>query len=105
MDAAEVPLTVAQTLRYNPVIQALRQRLPEMGELYSFTANQRLEPSTLAWHDDQETAGAGVLFHTAIHVFDALREITGLKVEAGDGAWPAGSCQGAGGPGYSHRRT
>jgi predicted dehydrogenase len=81
MDAAEVPLTVAQSLRYNPVIQALRQRLPEMGELYSFTANQRLEPSTLGWHDDQETAGAGVLFHTAIHVFDALREITGLKAK------------------------
>jgi predicted dehydrogenase len=79
MDAADVPLTVAQTLRYNPVIQALRQGLPDMGELYSFAANQRLEPSPLSWHDEQETAGAGVLFHTAIHVFDALREITGLK--------------------------
>jgi predicted dehydrogenase len=52
-----------------------------MGKLYSFTANQRLEPSTLAWHDDKETAGAGVVIHTAIHVFDALRYITGLKVK------------------------
>ncbi len=80
MDAAGVSLTVGQTLRYNPVIQALRADLSEMGQLYSFYANQRLEPSTLAWHDDKDAAGAGVLFHTAIHVFDALKMITGQKV-------------------------
>jgi predicted dehydrogenase len=76
-----VPLTVGQTLRYNPVIQALSRRLPEMGELYSFAANQRLEPSRLAWHDERDTAGAGVLFHTAVHMFDALKVITNVKVK------------------------
>ena len=81
MDAAGVALTVAQTLRYNPVIQALRAALPGMGQLYSFYANQRLEPSTLTWHDDRNAAGAGVLFHTAVHVFDALKTITGLRVK------------------------
>ncbi len=81
MDAAEVGLTVGQTLRYNPVIQALRGHLHEMGPLYAFFANQRLEPSRLAWHDDREIAGAGVLFHTAVHVFDALTTITGLRVK------------------------
>ncbi|MDP3478382.1 MAG: Gfo/Idh/MocA family oxidoreductase, partial [Desulfoprunum sp.] len=80
MDAAGVPLTVGQTLRYNPVIQALRAGISKMGPLYSFSANQRLEPSILAWHDDKDAAGAGVLFHTAIHVFDALKMITGRKV-------------------------
>jgi predicted dehydrogenase len=80
MKAAHCPLTVGQTLRYNPVIQSLKARIAGMGTLHSFTANQRLEPSTLAWHDDKESAGAGVLIHTAIHVFDALRYITGLKV-------------------------
>lgn len=78
--AAGVPLTVGQTLRYNPVIGELRRQLPELGPLHSFAVNQRLEPSTLDWHDDRETAGSGVLFHTAVHVFDALRLITGLKV-------------------------
>ena len=81
MNAASTPLTVGQTLRYNPVIRSLRSRIAEMGALYSFSANQRLEPSSLAWHDERETAGAGVLIHTAIHVFDALCFITGLKVE------------------------
>jgi predicted dehydrogenase len=81
MKAARCPLTVGQTLRYNPVIRGLQARITGMGKLYSFTANQRLEPSTLAWHDDKETAGAGVVIHTAVHVFDALHFITGLKVK------------------------
>ncbi len=75
-----LPLTVGQTLRYNPVIRHLRKRLPEIGRLYSFSANQRIEPSTLEWHARPELAGAGVSFHTAVHVFDALRHITGLEI-------------------------
>ncbi len=75
-----LPLTTGQTLRYNQVIQAFKQQLPTMGRLYSFAANQRLEPSTLAWHEEPKLAGAGVSFHTAVHVFDALRFITGSVV-------------------------
>ncbi len=74
-------LTVGQTLRYNQVIDRLRKLLPELGNLYSFSANQRIEPSTLDWHEQPELAGAGVSFHTAVHVFDALRYITGREVE------------------------
>lgn len=78
--ARNLPLTIGQTLRFNPVIQALRSRLPAIGTLCSFSANQRLEPSTLAWHGEPDLAGAGVSFHTAVHVFDALRYITGLEI-------------------------
>jgi predicted dehydrogenase len=81
MRDADTPLTVGQTLRYNAVIRELKVHLPEMGRLYSFAANQRLEPSALAWHDDPRLAGAGVMIHTAIHVFDALRFITGLRIQ------------------------
>lgn len=76
-----LPLTVSQTLRYNQVIRRFRELLPELGNLYSFSANQRIEPSTLDWHEQPELAGAGVSFHTAVHVFDALRYITGREVE------------------------
>lgn len=75
-----LPLTVGQTLRYNAVIRHLRQRLPEIGSLHAVSANQRIEPSTLEWHGRPELAGAGVSFHTAVHVFDALRYITGLEI-------------------------
>lgn len=76
----DLPLTVGQTLRYNRVIQLLRERLPHLGSLYSFATNQRLEPSTLGWHEDPALAGAGVSFHTAVHIFDALRYITGREI-------------------------
>jgi predicted dehydrogenase len=74
-------LTVGQTLRYNQVVWRLREELTSIGTLFSFSANQRLEPSSLAWHSDPTLAGEGVTFHTAVHVFDALRFITGLEVE------------------------
>ena len=73
-------LTVGQTLRYNQVIRGLRDYLPEIGPLYSLSANQRLEPSSLSWHEDPLQAGAGVSFHTAVHIFDAIRFITGLEI-------------------------
>ena len=70
-----VPFTVAQTLRYNSVVLGLRARLPTFGDLYSFSTCQRLEPSSHAWLEDPAVAGSGVIFHTAVHMFDAIRFI------------------------------
>ncbi|TKB27151.1 Gfo/Idh/MocA family oxidoreductase [Desulfopila sp. IMCC35006] len=75
-----LPLTIGQTLRYNSVICALRDMLPSMGRVFSLGASQRLEPSTLSWLEQPEIAGAGVIFHTAVHLFDALRFITGQEI-------------------------
>ncbi len=75
-----VPFTVAQTLRYNSVVLGLRARLPTFGDLYSFSTCQRLEPSSHAWLEDPAVAGSGVIFHTAVHMFDAIRFITGREV-------------------------
>lgn len=75
-----VPLTVAQTLRYNNVILALRDNLLSMGRLFSLCATHRLEPSTMSWLEQPEIAGGGVIFHTAVHLFDALRFITGQEI-------------------------
>ncbi len=75
-----VELTVGQTLRYNPVIRKLREELPNQGKLYTVYASQRLEPSDIKWLENPAEAGAGITFHIAVHVFDALHYITGLKV-------------------------
>jgi len=80
--AQRAPLTVAQTLRYNPVILALKRELPRAGRLFSFAADQRLEPSAHAWLTDPAVAGGGVVLHTAVHLFDALRFITGREILA-----------------------
>ena len=80
--ASSLPLTIGQTLRYNSVIRALRNRIAGLGQLYFFSASQRLEPSTLAWLENPKVAGGGVIFHTGVHLFDALRYITGEEIEA-----------------------
>lgn len=75
-----LPLTVCQTLRYNSVILALRENFSTMGKLFSLCATHRLEPSSLPWLEQPEIAGGGVIFHTAVHLFDALRFITGEEI-------------------------
>jgi predicted dehydrogenase len=77
---AGLPLTVAQTLRYNSVILALRDALPRAGQLHGFSANQRLERSTHPWLEDPAVAGGGVILHTAVHLLDALRFVTGREI-------------------------
>ncbi len=78
---AKLPLTVGQTLRYNATIRNLKEMLPRVGRLYSFRACHRLEQTPHDWLDVPEIAGAGVTLHTAVHVFDALRYITGYGVK------------------------
>jgi predicted dehydrogenase len=73
-------LSIGQTLRYNSVILGLKNHLAQMGKLFHLSASQRLEPSTLSWLDDPQVAGAGAIFHTGVHMFDALRFITGLEI-------------------------
>ena len=75
-----LPLTIGQTLRYNRVIGMLRAQMGNIGSLHSFVADLRLEPAALPWLDDPALAGAGVSLHTAVHVFDALRHITGREI-------------------------
>ncbi len=77
----DLKLTVGQTLRYNPVVLALKENIGRLGTLYSISANQRLEPSSLGWHEKIELAGAGVSIHTAVHVFDTLRFISGKEIK------------------------
>lgn len=70
---------VSQTLRFEPLTVALQQAFAEerLGRCVGFQFDQRLEPRGLAWEDDPETAGGGVLIQTGIHGIDALRFISG----------------------------
>lgn len=78
---ADLPLTVSQTLRYNTIILALKKELARIGRLHAFHAGHHLECIHHAWLDDPKIAGGGVIFHTAVHVFDALRFITSREVK------------------------
>jgi predicted dehydrogenase len=74
-----VPVMVAQTLRYNGAVRALRSRLDEIGAITSVSMTQRFEPSRLAWLDDPRQSGAGVALHTGVHCFDLIHHLTGMR--------------------------
>lgn len=79
--AHPVPVMVAQTLRYNEAIRALRAARSLIGPVRSLTFTQGFEPSPLDWLDDPRVAGGGMVLHTGIHMFDLVRQLSGLEVE------------------------
>ena len=68
-----VRLMVSQTLRFNAVVTAVKDRIPQLGSLHSIHLSQRFEPSPLAWLDQSDLAGGGIVLHTGVHSFDLLR--------------------------------
>lgn len=74
-----LPAMVAQTLRFNHVVRALKERVADLGPLRLASLSQRFEPSTRAWLD--RMAGGGILRNTGVHSFDLLRFLTGLETE------------------------
>jgi predicted dehydrogenase len=78
--AAGVPALMAHTLRWNPVVRAVRDRLPALGPLRALYVNQRFEPSQLGWLDDPTISGGGMILHTGVHSFDLVRFLTGCEV-------------------------
>jgi predicted dehydrogenase len=76
---AGVPAMVAQTLRYNAVVRAVRKRRNDLGAIRTVTLSQRFEPSGREWLDDP--AAGGILRNTGVHSFDLLRHLTGREAE------------------------
>ncbi|MFQ5803047.1 MAG: Gfo/Idh/MocA family protein [Candidatus Methylomirabilales bacterium] len=69
---------VAQTLRFDSVVQTLKTHLPMLGALHSVLIEQHFEPSPLPWLD--EPGRGGIILHTGVHGFDLLRFLTGAEV-------------------------
>jgi predicted dehydrogenase len=80
-ERAGAPLVIAQTLRFDPLTRLLAERSSRFGRLTGFGFEQRLENRGLAWEDDPQASGGGVLIQTAIHTIDALRLVTGRELE------------------------
>jgi predicted dehydrogenase len=76
-----VRLMVSQTLRFNAEVRAVKERIPQLGSLHSIHLSQRFEPSPLAWLDQCDLAGGGIVLHTGVHSFDLLRFLTQEEVE------------------------
>jgi len=70
---------VAQTLRFNTVVGAIRERRNELGRLRVVSLSLRFEPSGRVWLDDPEAGGT--LQNIGVHSFDLARFLTGEEVE------------------------
>lgn len=71
---------VAHTLRFNTVVQAIKDRVHEIAPLHSIYLSQRFEPSPLVWLDRKTDSGGGIVLHTGVHSFDLLRFLTACEV-------------------------
>lgn len=72
------PLLVAQTLRFDPLIVALKREAASLGAIRLVAINQRFEPAARDWID---TPGrGGVILNTGVHAFDLLRFLTGGEI-------------------------
>ncbi len=80
--AKGLPVMVAQTLRFNGVIQALRAAREGIGRIHGLRIGQRFEPSRPGWIDDPSVSGGGMILHTGVHCFDLVRWLTDLEVRA-----------------------
>jgi len=71
------PLMVAHTLRFDPLIEAMRREIVSIGPLRAIAISQRFEPTRRRWID---TPGrGGVLLNTGVHAFDLLRHLSGAE--------------------------
>jgi predicted dehydrogenase len=70
------------TLRFNSVVNALKEQVGSLGRLDSLMFSQRFPPQPqLGWLDDPALSGGGNILHTGVHCFDSLRYITGLEFD------------------------
>jgi len=73
-------LMVGHTLRFDTVVQRLREEMPSLGAPRLLAINQRFEPTDRRWID--EPGPGGILLNTAVHGFDLLRYLTGCEPES-----------------------
>lgn len=79
---AKLPLMVAQTLRFSPILARAHSSLERIGRLHRIRVAQRLEPSPLSWQRDPAIAGGGSITLTGVHLFDLLRWFVGRTPDA-----------------------
>ncbi|MBI5854589.1 MAG: Gfo/Idh/MocA family oxidoreductase [Nitrospirae bacterium] len=79
-EEARVPLMVAQTLRFDSAVKAMKEGLAALGAPRYFTFTNRVEPRPEVLQDLEGYGGRGVLLEIGVHLLDLIRVLTGEEV-------------------------
>lgn len=79
-DQQGVPLMTAQTLRFEPTVRALKERLSDVGPPRYLVLTSRVEPRPGTASDPADYGGRGVLLEVGIHLLDLIRFLTNEDV-------------------------
>lgn len=80
VERAGVPAMVAQTLRFDAVVERVREIAGELGRIHAIAIEQHLEPRTRGWIDTPGPGGA--MINTAVHGLDLWRHLSGAEIVA-----------------------
>jgi predicted dehydrogenase len=75
-----VPLMTAQTMRFDPTIVLLRERLPAIGPLKSASLVSHIETKANLIAGTNRSVAVGALLEVGIHLLDLVRFLTGEDV-------------------------
>ncbi len=79
--AEAVPIMTAQTLRFDPIIQAFKQSLPTVGDPFYLLLHLRLEPKSFTLVPPPPKDPCGVMLELGIHLVDLVRFLTGEDIQ------------------------
>ena len=76
----KVPLMTAQTLRFDPTIELLREQLPTIGALQSATMTSHIETKANVIAGDRGPVAIGAVLELGVHLLDLIRFLTGEEI-------------------------
>jgi predicted dehydrogenase len=80
VESAHVYCMAGHTLRFNGVVERMRELTQTLGRIDSLIFSQRFPPQlTLEWLDRPELSGGGNILHTGVHCFDLMKHLAGLE--------------------------
>ena len=75
-----VPLMVAQTQRFDPLVLRVREEIARLGPVRIVSMHQRFRPAPRPWFDDPVAGGVARVI--GVHGLDLLRFVTGAEIVA-----------------------
>jgi predicted dehydrogenase len=78
ISSAAITFMLAQTMRFNSVVQEMRRFKDQLGAIHLMAFNQRTEPFSFGWRDDARLC-CGTILDIGVHMFDLAHFFSGAE--------------------------